>query len=76
MGMAAGAEEKIWLKAAGGTGVTGTPGRKVSGSLGSAGLDVGKAKVPDVPEIAGKGIESGSKTDLDGIRIINKRCKH
>ena len=51
MGMAAGAEEKIWLKASDGTGVTGTPGRKVSGSLGSAGLDVGKAKVPDVPEI-------------------------
>ena len=51
MGMAAGAEEKIWLKASDGTGVTGTPGRKVAGSLGSAGLDVGKAKVPDVPEI-------------------------
>lgn len=61
MGMAAGAEEKIWLKASDGTGVTGTPGRKVAGSLGSAGLDVGKAKAPDVPEIAGKGIESGSK---------------
>ena len=60
MGTAAGAEEKIWLKAADGAGASGVPGRHVQGSLGSTGLSVGKPKVPDVPEIGGKGISSGS----------------
>ena len=68
MGMAAGAEEKIWLKASDGTGVTGTPGRKVAGSLGSAGLFVWNANTPDVPEIMG----IGSK---DNITVQDKLDK-
>ena len=68
-GMAAGAEENIWLKAGNGTGVSGTSGRKVPGSLGSTGLDVGKPKVPDVPEIGGRG--DGLPTGLS-----NKAVKH
>lgn len=65
--MAAGAEDNIWLKTGDGTGISGTPGRKVPGSLGSTGLDVGKPKVPDVPEIGGRGTEK--KDNIIGLKI-------
>ena len=70
--MAAGAEENIWLKAGNGTGVSGTSGRKVPGSLGSTGLDVGKPKVPDVPEIGGKGKSNLVKPTQEGLDTIKK----